>query len=61
MSRPAQGHHEEPGLDRPAGGRLDQRGPHAEIDLGRFAGLKVQAHGRRHLLTLRHALQKATH
>ena len=49
MARPAQGHHEEPGLDEFPGVDLGDHRPGAEIDLGRLPRLEArpQRHRRR--------------
>ena len=48
VARPAQRHHEDPGLERLAGARVRHERPGPEIDLHRIAGCEVQPHrGRR--------------
>ena len=59
MTAEAQGHHEDPGLERPAGEGIGNVRPLAEIHLSRFAGGKIQDAGRLGLMELQTLNQPA--
>jgi len=49
VARPAQRHHEHPGLEHLAGVHVGDLGPGAEVDLRGLGRIEVQAHRRAHL------------